>query len=117
MCATVRLVLIAVGLIIGVPVVSVEGAYFDQPSGPRKYAGVFSASAPGLLVDAFERVGASELGPVLAWESVEGDQVLFGVLEQLADLRRQRRQTLDHVTDALSSLVVVFGVEHLAQGG
>jgi hypothetical protein len=49
MCATVGLVLIAVGVIIGVPAVSVEGAYFDQLSGPPKYAGVFSASAPGLV--------------------------------------------------------------------
>ena len=49
LCATVGLVLIAVGLIIGVPAVSVEGAYFDQPSGPPKYAGVFSASTPRLV--------------------------------------------------------------------
>ena len=35
-----------------------------------------------LLVDAFQRVGAAQLGPVLWRERVERDQVLLGWLEQ-----------------------------------
>jgi len=42
-----------------------------------------------LAVDALQRVGAPELGPVLARQRVEAEQVGFGVFEQLRDLRRR----------------------------
>ena len=52
-----------------------------------------------------------------AGKRVEGDQVLLGVLEQPADLRRDRLQALEDVADALAGLVAVFGVEHFPQRG
>ena len=53
-------------------------------------------AAADLFVDALQRVRGAELGPVLARERVERGQVLFGFLEQLADLRRDRREALEH---------------------
>ena len=53
------------------------------------------------------------LGP----EAVEGDQVLFGGLEQLAYLRRDAGEPLEHVSDALLGLLVAFGVEDLPERG
>lgn len=48
-CLAFGLILVAVGLIIGVPAVRIEGAYFDRANGVPVYAGVWSASRPGLL--------------------------------------------------------------------
>jgi hypothetical protein len=45
----VGVVLVAVGLIVGTPTPSVEGAYFDRANGSPAFAGVFSASKPTLL--------------------------------------------------------------------
>jgi hypothetical protein len=70
-----------------------------------------------LAVDAFERVRRAQLGPVLGGEAIEGEQVLLGLGEQLGDLRRGRRELLDHRRDALARLVVAVGVEHLPQRG
>jgi hypothetical protein len=68
-------------------------------------------------VDALERVGGAQLGPVLAGQRVEGDQVLLGRLEQAADLRRQRLEALEHVRDALLGLLVAVadGQPHTGQ--
>jgi hypothetical protein len=54
---------------------------------------------------------------VLARERVERGQVLFGVLEQLAHLRRDLLQALKHARDALLGRVGVLGVEDLSQRG
>ena len=54
---------------------------------------------------------------MLACQQVEGDQVLLGLFEQPADLRRDRLEALEHVPDPLARVGLVFGVEHLAQGG
>jgi hypothetical protein len=48
-CLIIGCILIAVGLIVGTPSASVEGAYFDRVNGAPKFAGVFSASRPSLL--------------------------------------------------------------------
>ena len=60
LCLMIGCVLIAVGLIVGMPSASVEGAYFDQVNGAPKFAGVFSASSPSLLdpADGNLRLGA-----------------------------------------------------------
>ncbi len=39
-----------------------------------------------LAVDALERIGAAQLGPVLAWERVEAEQIGRGVQDKLGDL-------------------------------
>jgi hypothetical protein len=49
LCLMIGCVLIAVGLSVGMPSASVEGAYFDQVNGAAKFQGVFSASSPSLL--------------------------------------------------------------------
>jgi hypothetical protein len=54
---------------------------------------------------------------VLGGEGVEGDEVLVGVLQEPADLRRDRRQAFQDVPEPFAGVVAVFGVEHLAQGG
>jgi hypothetical protein len=48
-CLALGVVLVGVGLIIGPPSISLEGAYFDRANGVPAYAGVFSQSKPGLL--------------------------------------------------------------------
>ena len=47
-------------------------------------------------------------------EGVEGDQVLFGVLEQPADLRGDWLEAGDHVGTALATLVAVLGGEYIS---
>ena len=47
-----------------------------------------------LAVHTLQRIGASELRPMLAWEGVEAQELLAGALEQLADLRRRVFQAL-----------------------
>jgi hypothetical protein len=74
-------------------------------------------AAADLFVDPLQRVSGAELGPVLAREQVEGDQVLLGVFEQPADLRRDRLKPGDHVPDPLPRLGLVLGVEYLPEGG
>src|SRR5712691_8279944 len=70
---------------------------------------------PDLAVDPLERVRAAQLRPVRLWEGVEGDQVLFRLLEQLGDLRRRAAQPRDHLADAFARLLAAVGVEDLAQ--
>jgi hypothetical protein len=50
-------------------------------------------------------------------EQIERDEVLLGVLEQPADLRRDRLKPGDHVPDPLARLVLILGVEHFSQCG
>jgi hypothetical protein len=45
-----------------------------------------------LEVDALERVGASDLGPVLAREAHVGEQLVLGVFQQRGDFRRDGSQ-------------------------
>ena len=65
----------------------------QQRAGEADHGGVVGedpddvGAAADLLVDALERVGGAQLGPVLGRAAVERDQVLLGVLEQPADLR------------------------------
>ena len=59
----------------------------------------------------------SSVGPVLAGEGVEGDQVLLGFFEQPADPRRDWLQAGDHVGDAFAVLVAILGVEDLPERG
>jgi hypothetical protein len=54
---------------------------------------------------------------VLGREAVEGEQVLFGVLEQLADLRRHGPEPLEHDSDSFLGLLVALGVEDLSERG
>jgi hypothetical protein len=49
LCCAGGVCLIVVGLIIGTPTPSVEGAYFDRANGTPRLAGVFYASKPSLL--------------------------------------------------------------------
>ncbi len=58
-----------------------------------------------------------QLRPVRGGEGVEGEQVLFGVLEQRGDLRRRRGKAVDHLADPLAGLLARVGVEDLAQRG
>jgi hypothetical protein len=69
------------------------------------------------LFDAFQRVGGSQLGPVLGREQIESDQVSFGRLEQIADLRCGGLQAFQDMPDSLTSRGLVFGVEDLSEGG
>ena len=50
-----------------------------------------------------------------AREGVEGEQILFGLLEQLGHFRRRPGETCDHLADQLARLAAVVGVEDLAQ--
>jgi hypothetical protein len=49
LCCAAGVILIVVGLVIGTPNPSVQGAYFDRANGVPAYAGVFSASKPGVF--------------------------------------------------------------------
>jgi hypothetical protein len=46
---------------------------------------------------------------------VEGEQVIFGILEQRGDLRHCRGEACDHLADPLGGLLARVGVEDLAQ--
>ena len=67
----------------------------QQRAGEPDRAGVVGedpddvGAAADLAVDALQRVGRAELGPVRGGEAVERQQVLLGGLEQLGDLRRR----------------------------
>ena len=54
---------------------------------------------------------------MLGREPVERQQVFLGVFEQLAHLRRQALEALEHACDTLLGLPVALGVEDLPQGG
>jgi len=69
-----------------------------------------------LLIDVLQRVGGAQLGLMLARERVEGGQVLLGGLEQLADLRRDRAEPLQHAADALFGQLGALGLEDLFMG-
>ena len=60
---------------------------------------------PDLAVDALQRVGAPEFGPVLARQRVEAEQVALGVEHELGDLRRDRLQALDDLGEPLARLI------------
>jgi len=69
-----------------------------------------------LLIDVLQRVGGAQLGLMFARERVEGGQVLLGGLEQLADLRRDRAEPLQHAADALFGQLGALGLEDLFMG-
>jgi hypothetical protein len=50
-------------------------------------------AAADLAVDPLERVGGAQLRPVVGGEAVEGEQVLFGLLQQRCDLRQRLLET------------------------
>ena len=56
------------------------------------------SAAADLAVDALERVGAAQLGPVLARQRVEAEQVGLGVERELGDLRRDGLEALERDT-------------------
>ena len=68
-------------------------------------------AAADLAVDALERVRAAELGPVLARQRVESEQVGLGVEHELGDLRRDRLQALDDLGESLARLLTRAGGE------
>ncbi len=73
-------------------VVGLDGQHRDQPD----HAGVVGedaddvGAAADLAVEALQRIGRPELGPVLGRERVEGQDVVLGLLEQRGDLRQAR---------------------------
>jgi hypothetical protein len=74
-------------------------------------------AAADLAVDALERVRAAQLGPVLAREGVEAEQVALGIEQQLGDLRRDRLQALDDLSEPLARLLARGGGEDAADRG
>lgn len=72
LCSVAGVILIVVGLVIGTPDASVEGAYFDRANGVPTHVGVFSASKPGLLdpTDGNLWIGAGLVLVLLAVSSV-----------------------------------------------
>jgi hypothetical protein len=56
-----------------------------------------------LLVDAFQRVGGPQLGPVLAWQQVEAGEVFLGGFQQRADLRCDRGEAFQDVAGAAAA--------------
>ena len=66
-------------------------------------------TAADLAVDALEQVPGPQLGPVFGRERHERQQVFLGLLEQLADLRRDRLQAGEDVGQAAAGLVTVDG--------
>jgi len=65
-------------------------------------------SAPNLLVEPLERVGAAELWPVRGREAVEGQEVFFGCLEQLCDLRQRVTEALQDLADLHPAAVLTL---------
>jgi hypothetical protein len=74
------------------------GGETKQRAVVRKDADDVGAAAD-LAVDALERVGRAQLGPVVAREGVEGQEVLLGLLEQRRDLRQRPSQPLERRAD------------------
>ncbi len=70
-----------------------------------------------LAVDALQRVGRPQLGPVLGRERVERQDVVFGVGEQRRDLRQTRLELGDRVGQAPARFSGVGGGEDLADNG
>ena len=52
---------------------------------------------------------------MLGRQQVEGDEILLGLLEQPADLRRDSAEALEDVPDPLAGVGLIFGIEHLPQ--
>ena len=74
--------------------------------------------APGdLAVEALQRVGGAQLGPVLSGECVEGEHVVLGLLEQPRDLRQSWFELGDRVEQALARLGAIAGREQLTDHG
>ena len=83
----------------------------QQRAGEADHRGVVGedaddvGAAADLAVDALERVGGAQLGPVRGREGVEGEQVVLGLLEQGATFGATRREALDDLGDALARLL------------
>ena len=54
---------------------------------------------------------------MLARQQIERGEVLLGVLQERADLRRDRGQALQDMSGAVAGVGGVLGVEHLSEGG
>jgi hypothetical protein len=64
-----------------------------------------------LAVEAFKRVRAAQLGPVLGREGVEGQDVLLGVLEHRRDLRQRSLELRGGLAEALAGVLTGGGAE------
>ena len=87
-------------------VVGLDGEHRDQPDEGRvvgKDADDVGAAAD-LAVEALQRIGGSEFGPVLGRERVEGEDVVLGLLEQPGDLRQPRLELADGLPEPLPGL-------------
>ena len=97
-------------------VVGLDGEHRHQPD----HTGVVGedpddVGAPAdLAVEALQRVGRTDLGPVLLWAAVEGQHVDFSVVEQRGDLRQPSLELLDGVGETSAGLVTVRGGEDRA---
>ena len=58
-----------------------------------------------LAVEALQRVGAAQLGPVLGGERVEGEHVVLGLFEQRGDLRQPALELRDGVGELVAGAV------------
>ncbi len=94
-------------------VVGFDGEHRDQ----AKDRGVVGEDADDigapadLAVEALQRVGASELGPVLGRTCEEGQDIVFGFLEQAGDLWQAGSQLSDGGGQAGAGLLGVGGGE------
>src|SRR3954447_26276448 len=97
-------------------VVGLDGEHRDEPD----QAGVVGedaddvGAAGDLAVEALERIGGADLGPVLGRERVEGQHVGLGVLEQRGDFRQPALELLDGVAQPPARLLAVRGGEDRA---
>src|SRR3954452_14842185 len=74
-------------------------------------------AALDLLVEAFERVGRMQLGPVSAWEVHEGQDIGLGLVHGGGELRPARAQLVGDLTPDLAGALAVLLEEHGADGG
>src|SRR3954447_15652094 len=74
-------------------------------------------AALDLLVEAFERVGRMQLGPVRAWEVHEGQDIGLGLVHGGGELRPARAQLVGDLTPDLAAALAVLLEEHGADGG
>jgi hypothetical protein len=69
---------------------------------------------PDLAVEALQRVGASELAPVVGGEGVEGRDVVLGGLEQRGDLGQLALQRRHRLAEPIARLPLRVGVKDRA---